>query len=137
MSKSDENDLSRINTLDSPDVIRTKIKKLKTDVVLGVEWDNPDRPESTNLLSIYHAVQQTSSVSKTKKEIIYKGKDMPWSEFKPILAEAIVVQTKYSELIEDPDCLDGVLRDGDVANDSIAPKTLDSTKVTMGFTRRK
>ena len=35
MSKSDPNDLSRINLLDSPAEIRRKIKKCKTDSVKG------------------------------------------------------------------------------------------------------
>jgi len=140
MSKSDENDLSRINILDPPDVIRTKIKKCKTDVIPGIEWDNPDRPESTNLLSIYYAVQLTSADPKTKEQIIHQVKDMTWGQFKPILAEAIIahlepIQTKYSQLRQDPDYLDGVLRDGAIAANSIASKTLDSAKVAMGFTR--
>ena len=141
MSKSDENDLSRINILDPPDVIWNKIKKCKTDVISGIELDNPDRPEATNLLNIYYAVQQTSSNPKTKEEIIDQVKDMTWGEFKPVLAEAIIahlepIQTKYFELREDPDYLDGVLRDGAITAESIASKTLDSAKVAMGFTRR-
>ena len=48
--------------LDLPHVIRTKIKKCKTDMIPSVEWDNPDRPESASLLSVCHAVQQTSAV---------------------------------------------------------------------------
>ena len=48
MSKSDANDYSRINVLDSPDLIRDKIKKAKTDAFKGLEWENPERPESTN-----------------------------------------------------------------------------------------
>lgn len=36
MSKSDENDGSRINLLDSPAEIRRKIKRCKTDSVIGV-----------------------------------------------------------------------------------------------------
>jgi len=140
MSKSDENDLSRINILDPPHLIRTKIKKCKTDVFPGIQWDNPDRPESTNLLSIYYAVQLTSADPKTKEQIIHQVKDMTWGQFKPILAEAIIahlepIQTKYSQLRQDPDYLDGVLRDGAIAANSIASKTLDSAKVAMGFTR--
>ncbi len=35
MSKSAENDGSRINLLDSPDVIRKKIQRCKTDTAIG------------------------------------------------------------------------------------------------------
>jgi tryptophanyl-tRNA synthetase len=55
MSKSAENDMSRVNLLDPPDVIAKKIKRCKTDALQGVEWDNPERPECTNLLNIYQA----------------------------------------------------------------------------------
>jgi len=141
MSKSDENDNSRINILDSPEVIRSKIKKCKTDVIPGIEWDNPDRPEATNLLNIYYAVQQTLKEPKSKEDIIEEVKDMTWGEFKPVLADAIIehlepIQTKYYELREDPEYLDSVLRDGAVAAESIARRTLDSAKVAMGFARR-
>jgi tryptophanyl-tRNA synthetase len=50
MSKSAENDGSRINLLDPPDLISKKIKRCKTDLLVGLEWDNPERPECTNLL---------------------------------------------------------------------------------------
>ena len=45
MSKSNPDDKSRINLLDPPDEIVKKIKKCKTDQVVGLEWDNPERPE--------------------------------------------------------------------------------------------
>jgi tryptophanyl-tRNA synthetase len=52
MSKSHENDLSRINLLDSPDLIAKKIKRCKTDAMPGITWDPVNRPEATNLLNI-------------------------------------------------------------------------------------
>ena len=39
-----------------PIQITKKIKKCKTDQVLGLEWDNSDRPESANLLGLYQAM---------------------------------------------------------------------------------
>jgi tryptophanyl-tRNA synthetase len=57
MSKSAENDNSRINLLDPPEVIRRKIKKCKTDSGVGsLNWDKENRPEATNLLNIYKVV---------------------------------------------------------------------------------
>ena len=54
MSKSAENDNSRINLLDPPELIMKKIKRCKTDSGFeGIEWDNPGRPEATNLLTMY------------------------------------------------------------------------------------
>ena len=37
-------------------VIAKKIQRCKTDSLEGMEWDNPARPECTNLLNIYKAV---------------------------------------------------------------------------------
>ena len=40
MSKSDENENSRITLLDSPELITKKIKRAKTDVHFGLEFGN-------------------------------------------------------------------------------------------------
>lgn len=134
MSKSDENDNSRINVLDPPDVIRSKIKKCKTDAFEGIEWDNPERPEATNLLNIYAAVQP----ERTKEDILEEVSNLSWGEFKPLLADAIVnhlepIQTKYYEVREDDDYLKSVLREGANAANDIASQTLHATRVAMGF----
>lgn len=62
MSKSAESDLSRINLLDPPEVILNKFKRAKTDAFEGLEWDNPERPEAKNLLTIYQCVTGMSKV---------------------------------------------------------------------------
>lgn len=123
MSKSEPNDNSRINVLDPPDVIRKKIKKCKTDTFEGIEWDNPERPEATNLLTIYLAVQP----ERTKEDIEEEVKDMTWGQFKPLLAEAIVkhlepIQKRYEEYRADEQRLSGLLREGADAADDIASR---------------
>ncbi len=138
MSKSDANDNSRINVLDPPDVIRSKIKKCKTDEFIGLEWDNPERPEATNLLTLYSAVQPEP---KTKDEILAEVGEMSWGEFKPVLADAIIahlepIQTRYKEIRDDEAYLRGVLKDGADAANEIAGKTLNAARVSMGFTSR-
>ena len=155
MSKSDPNDYSRINLLDPPELIRDKIKRCKTDAEMGIEWDNPHRPEATNLLNIYAAVQP----HRTRDEIQKEVNDMTWGTFKPLLAEAIIdhvlpIQTKYYEMtqpsqqnqnnnksnqkshtaiVEDNDYLNQVLRDGAASANAIASQTLQKVKVAMGF----
>lgn len=62
MSKSAESDASRINLLDPPDVVASKIKRAKTDAAEGLEADNPDRPEARNLLTIYQLVTGNTMV---------------------------------------------------------------------------
>jgi len=53
MSKSAENDASRINLTDDAAAIASKVKRCKTDAVDGLEFGNPDRPEANNLLTLY------------------------------------------------------------------------------------
>ncbi|KAL3792964.1 hypothetical protein HJC23_010977 [Cyclotella cryptica] len=134
MSKSDPAEASRINVLDPPDVIRDKIKRCKTDSLPGVEWDNPERPESTNLLNIYAAVQP----GRSREDILEEVKDMAWGEFKPLLAEALIthlepIQKRYAEVRADDEYLKTVLREGAEAAEEIAERTLRAAKVAMGF----
>ena len=138
MSKSDPNDFSRINILDPPEVIRDKIKRCKTDTFVGLEWDNPQRPEATNLLTIYSAVQPTP---RSKEDILREVQDMNWGQFKPLLTDAIVahlepMQQRYKEVREDETYLLGVLKDGADSANKIASKTLQSARVAMGFSSR-
>lgn len=134
MSKSDPSDASRINVLDPPAVIRDKIKRCKTDAVVGLEWDNPARPETTNLLNIYAAVQPERS----RENILMEVRSMTWGEFKPKLAEAVVqhlepIQQRYYEVRADDAYLTQVLLDGAASANAIASQTLHSAKVAMGF----
>lgn len=133
MSKSAENDNSRINLLDSPDLISKKIKKCKTDTLVGIEWDNPDRPECTNLLNIYQSV-----TGKTKEDILNEVSSMSWGQFKPLLADATVahiepIQKKFKEVMADEAYLNKVLRDGKESAEEVAEQTLKWTKEAMGF----
>ncbi len=137
MSKSDKNDNSRINVLDPPDVIRSKIKKCKTDAFQGLEWDNPERPEATNLLSIYQAVQP----GRTREDILEEVGEMSWGEFKPVLADAVIahlepIQNKYHEVRGDEEYLRSVLKQGSDSANEIASKTLKAARVSMGFVER-
>ncbi|KAJ1443505.1 hypothetical protein B484DRAFT_412555 [Ochromonadaceae sp. CCMP2298] len=133
MSKSAENDNSRINLLDSPEVILRKIKKCKTDTFDGIEWGNPDRPEATNLLNIYQSV-----TDKSKDEIIAEVGGMTWGQFKPVLAEAVVahlepIQRRYFEVMADEAYLNSVLREGQAAANVLAAETLGWAKDAMGL----
>lgn len=134
MSKSAENDNSRINLLDPPNVIMKKIKKCKTDSGFeGIEWDNPERPEATNLLTIYQAV-----TGKTREEIELEVSAMQWGGFKPLLGEAIVehltpIQDRYHEIRADEAYLHEVLRTGAAEASIVADETLAKARKAMGF----
>ena len=63
MSKSAESDMSRINLLDDPTTIQDKLKRCKTDSYEGLEFGNPERPEATNLVTIYSLCTGVTMVS--------------------------------------------------------------------------
>lgn len=133
MSKSAENDLSRINLTDSIDVIANKIKRCKTDASEGLEFGNPDRPECTNLLSIYQLAS-----GKSKEEVAEECRTMRWGAFKPLLADALVehmrpIQTKYQDIMQDPTYIDNLLSRGAESANQTASLTLGNVKDAMGF----
>ncbi|KAJ3670960.1 hypothetical protein LUZ60_008386 [Juncus effusus] len=136
MSKSAPSDQSRINLLDPKDVIVNKIKRCKTDSFPGLEFDNPERPECNNLLSIYQLVS-----GKTKEEVQLECQNMNWGAFKPILTDALIdhlnpIQVKYGEIMSDPGYLDSVLSEGAEKASEIADKTVTNLYQAMGFLRR-
>ncbi|HIK08777.1 MAG TPA: tryptophan--tRNA ligase [Oscillatoriaceae cyanobacterium M33_DOE_052] len=133
MSKSDPSELSRINLLDSPDTIAKKIKRCKTDLPKGLVFDDPERPECHNLLTIYMLVS-----GKTKEEVAAECADMGWGQFKPVLTEATIaalqpIQEKYQALMQEEDYLSGVLREGREKASAIANDTLTKVKKALGY----
>jgi tryptophanyl-tRNA synthetase len=136
MSKSDPNEGSRITLLDPPEVITKKIKRAKTDPVIGLEFGNPERPETDNLLGLY-AILSGLGRDAAAEECAQMG----WGAFKPLLAEAAVealrpVQERYAELSADPAELDRVLAHGRERAESVAQATLERTREALGFLQR-
>ena len=133
MSKSDPSELSRIELLDPPDAIRRKIKKCKTDPIKGLTFDDPERPECDNLLTLYQILS-----NKTKEEVAVECQDMGWGQFKPLLTETTIealkpIQDKYHELMGDREYLNSVLREGAEKANSVASETLARVKDALGF----
>lgn len=135
MSKSDPSEMSRINLLDSPDVITKKIKRCKSDPVQGLEFDNPERPECNNLLTLYSLL-----AGKTQEAVATECQNMGWGQFKPLLAETTIealkpIQSKYKEIMADKGYLESVLREGKEKAGEVAANTLTRVKDAMGFSR--
>jgi tryptophanyl-tRNA synthetase len=133
MSKSDPSDLSRINLLDPPDQIQYKIKRCKTDPIRGLTFDDPERPECNNLLTLYMLLS-----AKTKEEVAAQCQDMGWGQFKPLLTDTIIaslkpIQEKYQVITEDKGYLESVLRDGRQKAEAIANQTLAQVKAALGY----
>ncbi|MBE9034697.1 tryptophan--tRNA ligase [aff. Roholtiella sp. LEGE 12411] len=133
MSKSDPSDLSRINLLDPPDQIQYKIKRCKTDPIRGLTFDDPERPECNNLLTLYMLLS-----AQTKEEVAAQCQDMGWGQFKPLLTDTIIaslkpIQEKYQTITEDKGYLESVLRDGRQKAQAIANQTLAQVKAALGY----
>jgi tryptophanyl-tRNA synthetase len=134
MSKSADNDASRVNLTDTPEVIAAKIRRCKTDSIDGiVASDQKNRPEAANLLAIY-ALCTNQTVAQAEAEC----GSLRWGDFKPRLSEALVehlrpFQTRYKELTAEPLLLDGVLADGAEAASEVADRTLWDVRDAMGF----
>lgn len=133
MSKSDPAEGSRINLLDSPEVIQKKIKRCKTDLVKGLTFDDPERPECNNLLNLY-----TILSGKTKEEVALECQDMGWGQFKPLLTEAMIaalkpIQDKHHAVMADKGYLESVLRQGREKAEETANETLANVKAALGY----
>ncbi len=133
MSKSDINEGSRINLLDTPEIITKKIKRAKSDSYMGMEFNNPERPESRNLLMIY-SLLSGKEVSELEKDLSQTG----WGTFKKIFTEQIIeslkpIQERYQVLINDPHELNKILIQGKEQAEAVANKTLSRVKSELGF----
>lgn len=133
MSKSDESELSRINLLDPPDVIQKKIKKCKTDPIKGLVFDDSERPECHNLLTLYSILS-----GKAKAEVALEAEGMGWGQFKPLLTETVIeslkpIQDKYQSIMDDKGYLQSVLKDGQHKAETVANETLIRVKNALGY----
>jgi tryptophanyl-tRNA synthetase len=133
MSKSDPADASRINLLDTPDQVRTKLRRAKTDSTLGLEFDNPTRPEAHNLLTLYHLLS-----GQTREQAAAECAGMGYGTFKALLAEAVnaaldPIRRRYAALRADPAELLATLDRGRRRAAEVAERTLARVSAAMGF----
>lgn len=135
MSKSDPSAQSRINLLDTPDEIRNKIKRCKTDPIRGLTFDDPQRPECHNLLMLY-----TILSGQSKEAVATECAEMGWGQFKPLLTETMIaalqpIQERYIALTEDPSYIESILAQGRDRAAALADQTLQQVKDALGFAK--
>jgi tryptophanyl-tRNA synthetase len=133
MSKSEPNEGSRINLLDPPELITRKIRRAKTDPVIGLEFGNPERPEADNLLGLYALLS-----GRSRQSVLQECAAMGWGQFKPLLAQAAVealrpLQERYAAISAETGYLDGVLRRGRERAAAVAGATLERVRDALGF----
>ncbi|NEQ46508.1 MAG: tryptophan--tRNA ligase [Leptolyngbya sp. SIOISBB] len=135
MSKSDPSEMSRIDLIDPPELLQKKIKRCKSDPVRGLEFDNVDRPECHNLLTLYMLLS-----GQTKAAVAEECAEMGWGQFKPLLAETAVealkpIQEKFHGLMDDRTYLESILREGREKAEVIALQTLHKAKAALGYSQ--
>lgn len=132
MSKSAENEFSRISLLDTPSKIKKAIMRATTDSDGEVRFDPENKPGISNLLSIYSVF---SGISVEQLEKDYQGSG--YGNFKKDLVEIVVdalapIQQKYNDVMNSGE-LDQILKDGAGKAEVIAQKTLRRVKENFGL----
>ncbi|KAJ3152976.1 hypothetical protein HDU86_005431 [Geranomyces michiganensis] len=135
MSKSDPVEASRINLDDTPDQIRSKIRKATVDSTVGITFDPAARPGVSNLLNIYAAFAGEGA---TPTSLAARFHTAGNKEFKDAVAEAVVeglrpIREELVRLRKDPDFVEGVLQDGERRAREIAAITLRDVQKVVGL----
>lgn len=133
MSKSAPNPTNYIGLLDSPDIIRKKIKSAVTDSGADIRYNEKEKPAISNLMRIHAAF---SGQTITDIESRYRGKG--YADFKRELGELLVeklapVRDHYAKLSKDKKTLDGILTSGAARANETALKTFEQVKTLVGL----
>ncbi|KAK3841002.1 MAG: hypothetical protein J3R72DRAFT_161614 [Linnemannia gamsii] len=133
MSKSDPSDQTRINLIDPPSLIASKIKRAVTDTTLGISYSRTDRPAVANLVDIYAAMKRVSI-----EEVVAEHKDSSMAAFKEALTSAIVeklgpIQEEMRRLEGEKGYVERVLEEGAERAGEIARPNLLQAQKLMGL----
>ena len=137
MSKTDPSDQSRINLIDSDDVIAQKIRKAKTDPEPLPESAEAleGRPEARNLVGIYAAV-----TGETVDQVLQRFAGQGFGAFKPALADALIallspLRARLGHFRQDPAELDRLLAEGAQRAAQLGKPVLERAYTAVGLTR--
>jgi tryptophanyl-tRNA synthetase len=136
MSKSDANLNNIIAILDSPDVIKKKIKRAVTDSGTEIKVDKA-RPGISNLIQLYSLITDMSV-----KDVQTQFSGKMYSDFKSELGNVMVeflepIQKKYDEISKDKAYLESVLARGAESAHYRSQKTLTKVYRKVGFIPKK
>lgn len=131
MSKSAENELSRISLLDDEAKIKKAIMRATTDSDGTIKFDQENKPGISNLMNIYTAFSDLSIEDIEKK---YEGKG--YGDFKKDLVEILVnglapIKQRFEEIRYSDELIE-TLKDGANRANAIAEKVVERTKKNMG-----
>jgi tryptophanyl-tRNA synthetase len=132
MSKSAENDMSRISLLDDPGKIKKAIMKATTDSDGVIAFDPENKPGISNLLNIYSALTEESITS-----IVNRFDGEGYGTFKKALVEVVTdsiapIRERFDKIRESDELID-ILKDGAGRARAIAEPVLDRVKKSFGL----
>jgi tryptophanyl-tRNA synthetase len=133
MSKSDNQDFTRINLDDGPDAIRNKIRKAVTDSTPEVTYDPSTRPGVSNLVTIYSAITGLGL-----DDVVREFERKQTIDLKDSLSEIIIdhltpLQEKMNALYNNGDYIEDVLSQGAKTAKEKALETLRDIRNTIGI----
>lgn len=131
MSKSDPSPRSRINLLDTPDEIVSKVKSAVTDAGSEVENDRENKPGISNLLEIFSTFDGRSI-----DELVAEYRTSGYGTFKLAVADAVVeglrpIQEAYAGLTDAE--VDAVMRSSAQRAREMAEVTMTSVRELTGL----
>jgi tryptophanyl-tRNA synthetase len=137
MSKTDPSDMSRINLIDSDELIAQKIRKAKTDPepLPADPAELEGRPEAKNLVGIYAELTGESI-----EQVLERFAGQGFGVFKPALADALVaklspLRARLEQFRSDPAELDRILAAGAERAAAIGAPTLAEAYRAVGLAR--
>ena len=135
MSKSDPSDMSRVNLIDSDDLVAQKFRKAKTDAEpLPDDFDGLEaRAEARNLVTIYSALSD-----RTPQSVVEEFAGKGFGAFKPALADLAIatlgpIRELLSEMLKDRDSVANALAAGAERAAALAAPTLLAAKHAVGL----
>jgi tryptophanyl-tRNA synthetase len=136
MSKSDPED-TYIAMLDSPDVIRKKLRRAVTDCDGAVRFDPENKPGVSNLMSILSTLSG-QSFEAIEKDFDGKG----YGAFKDAVADCVVealapIQARYNQIISDKAYLEQVMTGSAERAAHLAARTMAKVRKKVGLAALK
>ena len=135
MSKSDPSDASRINLVDSDDLIAQKLRKARTDAdPLPDSADGlADRAEARNLVTIYAALEGSGT-----EAVLARYAGQGFGAFKPALADLAIatlgpIRDRMVRLLDDRSAVAAVLERGAERARALAAPTLLAAQRATGL----
>lgn len=132
MSKSAENEMSRISLLDDEKKIKKAIMRATTDSDGTIKFDPENKPGISNLLTIYSALTGTKI-----DELENKYDGAGYGDFKKDLVVVVTealdpIKTRFNEIRYSDELID-ILKDGAGRARAIAEPVLDRVKKSFGL----